>query len=186
MILIKKNNQLIPVGLTVGKGVKTEPWARPDDWLSIPAFDSTKDEVYILVGVGKADINCIYFDAQMKSGTGTIDWGDGSATETITTTNTTFHHNWSYEDTPDSTYTEHNRTKQALIHISCDRNTFAGIDFNKTHYYTNEDNVEVAYSSNISNLIYEVKADCESVSKFKVMGTTSTPNARLGNLENFD
>lgn len=135
--------------------------ARPADWLPIPTMSGTTDDIYILNGVVNNGMNMLYFKV---SGTGTIDWGDGSATETFTNASKrTFSHHFNYSDLNSNTWTEHNKSRQALVHISGTRGNityFSTADI--AYQYTNADGNTVDYNSAISTDVYQISANVSS------------------------
>ena len=141
--------------------IPPEPYHRPDDWLPIPEMDGSLDEIYILNGVGLNCLNQIYFVLTVNQ-PATIDWGDGTTTEINTTSQTTYNHKYSYEDIPDSSWTEHNQTKQVLIYISAPRGSVKLAQLQTAYYYTNSDGVRAQYDVDSSTDIYQISADVES------------------------
>ena len=69
--------------------VKTAPtpWTRPADWVAIPAITASDEKFYGLHAV-YPEGNFLSLSA---SGDYTVDWGDGSATENITSGTTAYH-----------------------------------------------------------------------------------------------
>ena len=120
--------------IPTGGGGGASEYVRPSDWLPIPAMDGTKDEIYILNGVGVKDYNIITFKL---SGNGTIDWGDGTS-ETVSGNDVTYTHIYNYADIPANTWTEHNKTRQVLIHISGNRGEITSFN-GAVNYYKNVD-----------------------------------------------
>ena len=186
-ITVKNNKPMIKV-LSDKIVMPPEPYKRPTDWLPIPQFDSeNKDEIYILNGVGLNCLNQIYFKLTVSDVTNaTIDWGDGQTTIITSTSQTTYNHKYNYEDLPDSSYTEHNQTKQALIHITTNRGKItyfstAGIQYK----YTNADGKTINYNENISTDIYEINADVQE-SKVYCSGTYYQTRQLPKKLEIFD
>ena len=164
--------------------IPPEPYHRPDDWLPIPEMDGSLDEIYILNGVGLNCLNQIYFVLTVNQ-PATIDWGDGTTTEINTTSQTIYNHKYSYEDIPDSSWTEHNQTKQVLIHISAPRDSVSYVRFRTEYYYTNSDGVTVKYNESVSNDIYQVSANVKtSMVVFSTDNFSGHP--RLANAEIFD
>lgn len=168
----------IPSG---GGGGGGSTYTRPADWLTIPTMSGTTDDIYILNGVGINCPNKIYFKV---SGTGTIDWGDGSSTTTFTNVSqATYSHEYNYDDLSSSSWTDHNNCRQALIHISGTRQAItyfstAGI----TYSYTNADGNAVNYNTNISTDIYQISANVASA---EVYCSTNSGQKHF-NLEIFD
>ena len=135
-------------------------YQRPSDWLEIPTMGGTKDDIYILNGVSTNGINKLYFKI---SGTGTIDWGDGNVESFTGVSITTFEHSFTYSDLSDSSFTTHNNTKQALVHIQGDRGAItyfstAGIQYK----YVNEDGITINLNYNISTDVYQISANVQS------------------------
>lgn len=69
--------------------VKTAPtpWTRPADWVAIPAITASDEKFYGLHAVYPEGS----FLALSATGDYTVDWGDGSATENITSGTTAYH-----------------------------------------------------------------------------------------------
>ena len=156
--MAKIKNPLIVVRTTIGGG--TSKYSRPTDWLTIPTMTGASDEIYILNGVGLNDLNKIYFRI---SGTGTIDWGDGNTESFTGATKQTFEHSYNYNNISDSSYTEHNKTKQVLIHITGIRGMISYFSTgNITYQFTNADGVSSNYDNTISTNIYEMNINVES------------------------
>ena len=156
-------------------------YQRPSDWLTIPTLDTTKDEIYILNGVIDDGTNMIFFKI---SGTGAIDWGDGSTPETFTSANqATFSHHYNYADINSNTWTNHNMSRQVLVHISGSRGAITYFSLAVDYSYTNADGVTVDYDSygDGCNGIYEVKADVNSANLFVSKG-----NGLCKKMEAFD
>lgn len=135
-------------------------YQRPSDWLEIPTMDGTKDDIYILNGVSTNGINKLYFKV---SGTGTIDWGDGNVESFTGVAQQTFEHSFTYGDLSDNSFTTHNNTKQALVHIQGDRGAItyfstAGIAYK----YVNEAGTTITLNYNISTDIYQISANVQS------------------------
>lgn len=152
-------------------------YKRPSDWLAIPTLDTTKDEIYILNGVVDNGVNMVGFKI---TGTGTIDWGDGN-TETFTNASqTSYFHTYNYNDIASTSWTEHNKTRQVLVHISGNRGAITYFSLAVPYSYTNSDGVTVSLNINASSDIYEVKAD---VSSCEVYCGGNTLKAKL---ESFD
>ena len=186
MAMYFRGNRVAPV-----VGVKYTPptpsggYTRPSDWLTIPDFDETKDEIYILNGVGLHCLNQIYFKLSVSDITdAVIDWGDGH-TETVSARETIYSHKYNYNDFGDSSYTEHNQTKQALIHIYAPRGniTLFSTGSNMSYKYTNADGIEVFYSYNISTDIYEINGN---VQESGVYCSSNSNQQSHANLEIFD
>ena len=153
---IKKDVTILGVtGTLEGGGGE---YQRPSDWLTIPTLDTTKDEIYILNGVTVDGINMIFLKIR---GSGTIDWGDGSTPETFSTGSSiaTYSHHYNYSDINSNTWTEHNMSRQVLVHISGNRQAFNYFSLAVQYSYTNADGVTVNYSNSCSNDIYEIKAN---------------------------
>ena len=156
---------------------KEGAYKRPTDWLPIPAMDGTKDEIYLLNGVGVKDYNIISFQL---SGNGTIDWGDGTS-ETVSGTDITYTHIYNYQNIPANTWTEHNKTRQVLIHISGNRGEITSFN-GAVNYYKNVDGNDVQMYNSASNLVYDITANVESTNV--KLHTSSYSHYR--NLEIFD
>ena len=161
--------------------IPPEPYHRPDDWLPIPEMNESFDEIYILNGVGLNCLNQIYFVLTVNQ-PATIDWGDGTSTEITATSRTTYNHKYSYEDIPDSSWTEHNQTKQVLIHIKAPRGSVTYMSFSAPYYYTNSDGVRVRYNDDTSTDIYQISGDIKECNT--VCSAGSYPKNK--NLEIFD
>ena len=142
---------------SIGGGSST-PYQKPSDWLTIPTMDGTKDEIYILNGAIKNGLNMIFIGLK---GTGTIDWGDGTTESFNVSSETDYSHNFNYDDLTESSWTNHNRSKQALIHIYGDRGAITVVNFAENYSYTNADGRNVAYNKSSSSDIYEINADVE-------------------------
>ena len=156
-------------------------YQRPSDWLEIPAMDGTKDDIYILNGVSTNGINKLYFKV---SGTGTIDWGDGNVESFTGVSITTFEHSFAYGDLSDNSFTTHNNTKQALVHIQGDRGAItyfstAGIKYK----YINEDGTTITLDERISTDIYQISANVQSC---VVYCSTNTSVNKHKKMEIFD
>ena len=178
-IPVNRNMENLPptiASIPTGGGGASE-YVRPSDWLPIPAMDGTKDEIYLLNGVGVKDYNIMTFQL---SGNGTIDWGDGTS-ETVSGSNITYTHIYNYEDIPANTWTEHNKTRQVLIHISGNRGEITRFN-GAVNYYKNVDGNNVQMSNSASNLVYDITANVESANV--ILHNSSLTHYK--NLEIFD
>lgn len=135
-------------------------YQRPSDWLEIPTMDGTKDDIYILNGVSTNGINKLYFKV---SGTGTIDWGDGNVESFTGVTNKIFEHTFAYGDLSDNSFTTHNNTKQALVHIQGDRGAITLFSTDSIVYkYVNEAGTTINLNNSISTDVYQISANVQS------------------------
>ncbi|MFA4960017.1 MAG: hypothetical protein WC535_09040, partial [Candidatus Cloacimonas sp.] len=132
------------------KRLSNDKYQRPKKWLPIPAFDSNKDEIYILMAVYETDFNPIALKMQ---GDYSVDWGDGSAVEAFSS-NTIAEHIFDWEDIPSATYFEDRGYRQALIRVYGDRSTIYYIDFNVRH--------SAVSSNSISSTILEINGNVNS------------------------
>jgi surface protein len=67
-------------------------WTRPADWITLTAPDSNEQKFVGLLGISNDNSNYV---ALLAQGNYTVDWGDGSATENITS-NTKASHQYAY------------------------------------------------------------------------------------------
>ena len=171
-------NNLINTAVKVEE-VEPPVYTRPSDWLTIPAFDTTKDEIYILNGVADGGMNMITFTI---SGTGTIDWGDGNSTTFTSVSSQNYSHHYNYADINSNTWTEHNKARQVLVHISGTRGAITYFTTAVINRYTNADGVQVNYNNATANDIYEIRADVNSCE----IGCSSNSRYANKNLEVFD
>ena len=176
--------------VSVTTDIPQSDYIRPSDWLEIPTMDGTNDEVYIINGVGNKCLNKIYIQL---SGTGTIDWGDGSEATTFTNaSSTTYSHEYNYDSLPSSSWTEHNKTRQALIHISGNRGAITKFNTGGiTYQYTNADGITNNYSANCSTDIYQISANVNSANVKTSANSKSMPVKMeifdwKGNITNYD
>lgn len=58
-------------------------WTRPSDWLTLPTVLNTDQKFAGLLAITNDTTNYIAFTASTSAGTYTVDWGDGSATQTF-------------------------------------------------------------------------------------------------------
>lgn len=155
-----------------GGGEDVDDYVRPSDWLTIPSMDGTSDEIYILASITENGVNVVGFNA---NGTGTIDWGDGSATQSLTSTKTLYQHEYNYNDLPSSSYTDHNKSRQALIHITATRNTIKNFDFRYSYsslQMTNPLGNKIALSSYYQIPILQINGNVQNC--WVLFGTQNT------------
>ena len=154
---------------------KENDYVRPSDWLPIPITSGDIDEIYILNGVGNNCINKLYL---YIGSTFTIDWGDGTV-ETYSQSST-ISHTYDYNDLPESSWTNHNMTRQALVHITANRGAITQVYFSSSSYsYTNADGYSVQFNnSNCSTDIYEIKGNVSSCT-CSVSSSTSINHLKL-------
>lgn len=155
-IPVNRNMENLPptiASIPTGGGGASE-YVRPSDWLPIPAMDGTKDEIYILNGVGVGCLNCIAFSIK---GTGTVDWGDG-VVETFDTTNIIeLSHIYDMSLINKNTWSDYSKSFQVLIHISAERSMIKAF---RTHA-----DYPAPYAGNkftlSSNDIYQISGDVQ-------------------------
>lgn len=168
--------------------IPVTPYVRPTDWLTMPSLDNTKDDIYILLGVGSNCLNQIRFQL---SGSGTIDWGDGSAIETFTNASQTeFYHYYNEADISTSTWTEHNYSKQVVVHIQANRNAVTYFSTRCRYPYTDATGTTkyITAVNGLSSDIYEIDATVASSEVYIGAVNTSTVAAppRLLEIFNWD
>ncbi len=138
------------------KKISAKPYRRPNEWLPIPAFESGKDEIYVLMAVYETDFNPIAFTI---SGDYTVNWGDGSAEESITG-GTKAQHIFDWTDISSDTYFADRGYRQVLIRIYANSGMITSINFNVRH-----DNIATA---NPSSTILEINGKVSSCSSLAI------------------
>jgi len=72
-----------PVFPVVTNPASLTTWTRPGDWLTLPTVTSTDQKFAGLLAITNDTTNYIALSATVSAGTYTVDWGDGSATQTF-------------------------------------------------------------------------------------------------------
>ena len=139
------------------KRLSNDKYQRPKKWLPIPAFDSNKDEIYILMAVYETDFNPVAFTMQ---GAYSVDWGDGSSVENFAS-GVTASHIIDWADISSDTYFSERGYRQALIHIYANRGTITNINFDAKHSLA---------SVNTSSGILEINGNVNSYNTLLLAG----------------
>ncbi len=144
-------------------GFELDTWTRPSDWLSLPAFSTTR-EIIMLFAVWDTPTN---FCAFRCAGNYTVDWGDGSATENVAS-GVTAQHNYAYANAASLTSEGFKQVVIRVIGNSATLNTL-----NTTFKHSGDSNTGT--SSTYGFL--EIKA--KEITSSLVIGTSTTTNGHI-------
>lgn len=137
----------------------TAGWSRPADWLPIPEFDESKDQVYILMAIANSNINPIAFS---MTGDTTVHWGDVENTTESKRAYTTAQKNYSWNDASASSQTS-DGLRQVLIKIEADRGEITRLDFSIRP--------DVMGSKRLYSSVLEINGNVDSYSSLRVQST---------------
>ncbi len=146
-------------GTYEGGGIAGTGWQRPSDWLAIPTFNPSYDEVYILMAVYETDFNPIAF---IFGGAYTVDWGDGTSNNY--SSGAKAEHNYNWVNISSSTLTSEG-FRQVLIRVYCTTNTMRTINLNVRH--------AAVSNSNASTSIIEIAGNFITVSSLTICAATT-------------
>jgi hypothetical protein len=105
-------------------------WVRPADWLTLPTFSPGEQKAVALFFL-EEDSNFFHVNATTSAGTYTVDWGDGSPTETFASAATAYHQfNW--DDVSSSTLTS-DGFKQVIVTITPTTANLTNVHFRGKH-----------------------------------------------------
>jgi len=107
------------------------PYARPSDWLTLPTVSTTDQTFAGLLAVFDDDNNYVAFSASTSAGTYTVDWGDGSSTETYAT-NAIASHKYDYAVISDDTISTLGY-KQVIITVTPTTDNLTGINLQQKY-----------------------------------------------------
>ena len=121
----------LPVNSAASGAASDESWERPADWLALPAVISSDRKLVGLYAVFPHDSN---FVAVNCAGAYTIDWGDGSATENISS-GVQAQHNYTFSSISSSTTTSEGY-RQVIITITPQGATWTTLNLGVKHNQT--------------------------------------------------
>lgn len=112
-----------------GDNAAVAPWVRPSDWLPLPNVSSSEQKMVGLVAIFDTDSEFLAFTA---TGNFTVDWGDGSATENISS-GVTAQHKYTYSSISNSTLCSRGY-KQVIVTVTPQAGqNFDSVSLDKRH-----------------------------------------------------
>lgn len=86
-----------------------------NDWINVPPYDTTKDQIYILNAVYPECNSEIKFNI-ISTDTGTVYWGDGTS-DNISSGSNDLYHAYNFDDIPADNWSDYSSARLALIKI---------------------------------------------------------------------
>jgi len=150
--------------------ITASAWTRPSDWLSIPSISVNEQVIYALVAVFNNDSNYI---AVLCQGNYTVDWGDGSQVQNVTS-NTKAQYQFTYSSLPANTTTSEGY-RQALVKITPQ----AGANLTLANFQQFHSSIGSGKYTNIIDLVLNIP----NVTGANLTIGATSPTAVLGELK---
>ena len=114
-----------------GSSPDASGWVRPSDWLAMPTVTTSEQKFVGLLAITNDNSNYISLSATTSSGTFTVDWGDGSSTQTFAS-NAAAEHQYTYSSISSSSLSSRGY-RQVIVTVTPTTANLTGINLQKRH-----------------------------------------------------